>query len=561
MMRASLQEFDPLCSSKDLSLCHYITFSLCCAPETPKEAKICLEKHSLTSKNITSAMVEGVARAGKGFAQSVGHGEKLDGKVIRMLRGALTPDHGALTMEVQYQKDDNDEDDFVMVERVSDSLRVLGLDEVEWTDAQLGAEQAVSAEITDAGRDGMELIDADGQARDSHLPVVPVPKLMQTPQKIPPLYPFSRTIVYVLISPEAAQGTIKSVVLKGSSPENPLKIEVPVEALHERGETIHQLAAKHAVTELEEGRGWLVHAKDEKGVPIIETYTTRHQSMVEHEAVRLGIQYQIAGKFTSFIATETVSKDPENTLSRVIGITEGAESLPPKTYAHPNQGSPQGALYMASSSGGGLFGGSALNMTTSSAPLNYMTTLFSAPLNSTRSTPQQGLGSALSSVGGSGLNMTTSSAPLNSTRSTPGRDRKRKAIIEGRPRMRQLRSAEMAAGHASDDEAECQKAEETDELQKIIALQTFEGCWEFDGRLVEAVGISAQHKVPQDVDWKMWATVLAITFLKEKMAGDEETWVMVVEKARGWLKGMEEGREVNLEENWTLAKQLIMEAD
>lgn len=89
---------------------------------------------------------------------------------------------------------------------------------------------------------------------------------MQTPQFIPPLYPFSRTNVYILISAEAAQGTIKSIILKGSSSEKPLELEIPVEVLSERGETIHQLAAKKAVVELEEGRGWLVHAKDEQGV-------------------------------------------------------------------------------------------------------------------------------------------------------------------------------------------------------------------------------------------------------------------------------------------------------
>ena len=41
--------------------------------------------------SVSSSLIEGVARAGNGFAQSVGEGEKLDGKVIRMLRGALTP--------------------------------------------------------------------------------------------------------------------------------------------------------------------------------------------------------------------------------------------------------------------------------------------------------------------------------------------------------------------------------------------------------------------------------------------------------------------------------------
>lgn len=215
--------------------------------------------------SVSSALINGVARAGNGFAQSVGEGEKLDGKVIRMLRGALIPDYGAFTMEIQYQKDE-DEDGFVMVELVSDSLRVLELDENDWPDAQLDEEPAFSAETTAGGEKDVEMPDADGQARYNHLPVVPAPKLMQTPQIIPPLYPFSRTNVYILISPGAAQGTVKSVVLKGSSAGNPFALEIPIEVLSEPGETIHQLAAKKTISELEEGRGWLVHAKDENGV-------------------------------------------------------------------------------------------------------------------------------------------------------------------------------------------------------------------------------------------------------------------------------------------------------
>ena len=105
------------------------------------------------------------------------------------------------------------------------------------------------------------------------------------------------------------------------------------------------------------------------------------------------------------------------------------------------------------------------------------------------------------------------------------------------------------------------EVEESDPLQKIIALQTFEGYWNLDARLLEVVGLSAQHKASQDTHSKVWATVLAITFLERRMAGDKEIWVMVVEKARGWLKNMEEGEDRGLEDKWTLAKQFILGAD
>ena len=42
-------------------------------------------------------------------------------------------------------------------------------------------------------------------------------------------------------------------------------------------------------------------------------------------------------------------------------------------------------------------------------------------------------------------------------------------------------------------DAKTEEAEGVDPLQKIIALQTFEGYWTLDVRLLEVVGLSAQH--------------------------------------------------------------------
>ncbi|KAF9100943.1 hypothetical protein BGX27_000175, partial [Mortierella sp. AM989] len=40
---------------------------------------------------VSHALIEGIAKAGNGFSQSVGEGEKMDSKVVRMLKGALSP--------------------------------------------------------------------------------------------------------------------------------------------------------------------------------------------------------------------------------------------------------------------------------------------------------------------------------------------------------------------------------------------------------------------------------------------------------------------------------------
>ena len=517
-----------------------------------------------------------------------------------MLRGALTPDHGALTMEIQYKKDDDDEDGFVMVERVSDSLRVLGLVEDDWLDAQLGDEPVVSAATTATGAKDAEMPNADGQARYDHLPAVPAPKLMQTPQNIPSLYPFSRTNVYVLMSPDAAQGTIKSVILKGSSAEIPFELEVSIEVLPERTEIIHQIAAKKAITELEEGRGWLVYAEDEKGVPIKEKHSAHFQSMVEREVVRLGIQYQIAGKFTSFVATETVLGSRGSTVTREAGIIEGADSSPSRIQRISGFGAPasgallsstsskfgapaSGALLSSTSSkfgapasGGGLFGGSTsqtLKKVTKKSEKG--TSASGGGLFSGFTSPNFGAPASRGLFGGSMANTPAPSGESRSATSTQQQSYnhkyKRSSAGETAPHKQFASmaasksealpsSAVQTQGAPSYEEMDAE-AEESDPLQKLIALQTFEGCWNMDARLLEVVGFSAQHKAPQDTDSKVWATVLAITFLERRMAGDKEVWVMVVEKARGWLKDMEGTEDRGLEDDWTLAKQLILGAD
>lgn len=76
---------------------------------------------------VSHSLIEGIARAGNGFSQTVGEGEKMGAKVVRMLKGALSPRVTDYRLEVKYPKahvEKDMDDEFEIVERVADSLKV-----------------------------------------------------------------------------------------------------------------------------------------------------------------------------------------------------------------------------------------------------------------------------------------------------------------------------------------------------------------------------------------------------------------------------------------------------
>lgn len=104
--------------------------------EQVQDTKAPIRVYSLgVGSGVSHALIEGIARAGNGFSQTVGEGEKMDSKVVRMLKGALSPHVDDYTLEVKYaggiESLDEDED-YEIVERVADSLTVkLDLSEKE----------------------------------------------------------------------------------------------------------------------------------------------------------------------------------------------------------------------------------------------------------------------------------------------------------------------------------------------------------------------------------------------------------------------------------------------
>jgi hypothetical protein len=257
----------------------------------------------------------------------------MDTRVIRMLKGALSPHVTDYTLLVKYtdkMTGTEEEDDFEIIEKVTDSLRLQHLDDATEREAPVSIrsmtryltttkryqKKSISLFDTSVDLDKEEppIDDTTGESRYAYLPKLATPRLLQAPQNIASLFAFNRTTVYLLLSPDAPQQTPSSVILRGTSVHGPLELEIPIQILDTPGETVHQLAARKAIAELEQGRGWLRAAKDESGKPIKEVFESCFEDLVEREAVRLGVQFQVGGKWCSFIAVEkTKSTVNENT--------------------------------------------------------------------------------------------------------------------------------------------------------------------------------------------------------------------------------------------------------
>jgi hypothetical protein len=252
--------------------------------------------------DVSHTLVEGVARAGNGFAQFVAEGEGTDRKVVRMLKGALYSHLKDRKIEVRYNKHETvGDDDFELVEKVDHCLNIKDShDSSVPSSAAETTEKSMSFFDTTADLD--QPIQPAGLDRYAHLPTFDTPKIIQAPNEVPSLFPFNRTTIYLLLGSDAPQEPVSSITIRATSPQGPLELTIDVDEKEVVGTTVHQLAAKKAIQELEEGRGWLQTAKTSTGSLIKDDHKSRFDELVEREAVRLGETYQVAGKWTSFVA-------------------------------------------------------------------------------------------------------------------------------------------------------------------------------------------------------------------------------------------------------------------
>ncbi|CAI6091289.1 unnamed protein product [Clonostachys chloroleuca] len=516
----------------------------------------------------SSALVEGVARAGNGFAQMVSDNEKIDDKVVRMLRGALLPHINEYTLEIKYGPTGDsieEEDDFEFIERVVDSLHLDTNSETEAPTAKTNQQQTISLYDPTADTIAESTRDAK-RAKHDHLLTVEAPRYLQTPTQIPQLYPFIRTTVYVLLSDATPEKSPKSVLLKGAFQDTILELEIPVKQLPEKSTTIHQLAARNETKDLEEGRGWLSSAVDNDGRYLRDKFESRFSEMVEREAVRLGVQFQIAGKHCSFVAVEELTSAVLGTSDNQLDSTQtnGLRTVyPPQNgenhslsdyhiqlmlleqqnkkrlmmarqehdHFAGNMASQSFSLAVPSSNNsGGAVPTMPSFLTNVGTPLDTSAALHSGDVLNDfdfDSFLYDGSGNDESFDFSAAFTTTEemvdqplqSLAPASAFMSPGG--------VQASPDIQSLDTGGLGCLHS------------------LISLQTFAGSWILDHNLERVLGISSDHllrlHLPDSVfnhaqRDEIVATACVISFLSRKCSAERGSWEMLVEKADRWLQ-------------------------
>ncbi|KAI1331107.1 von Willebrand factor type A domain-containing protein [Xylariaceae sp. FL0255] len=407
----------------------------------------------------STSLVEGVSAAGNGFSQFVTEHEKIDKKMVQLLKGALSPRINNLSFEMKFK-----EDDFEIVEPVSNTPTEEGTEKrtMSFFDDNCIVTTSVPTSVN---------LNAD---TSSPLPTIPTPALLQAPATLPPLYPFSRTTVYVLLDSSLFDKTPEVVVLKGTTAQDNLELEIQIEDIG-NGETLHQLAARKAVHELENGRGWLDTAADKiDNILLKNKHAVHWKEMVKREAVRLGVTYQIAGKWCSFIAVESNGKvhnpadQPAHIRRSHGGLSKSSQGQPCSAYRSPSTA-------------------------VASGDTGY---------SDTRSSQ---------SAGGPGIAF--------SSWNDAAADYEH---IKGNPE------------NPSASNASLSPLTNVDKVHAVIRLQNSDGSWSWGEALLDILG---NPQVIPEKQNSLMATILAVAFLQSRDPDELDAWELLVGKAKGWLNG------------------------
>ncbi|KAJ5480012.1 von Willebrand factortype A [Penicillium desertorum] len=510
--------------------------------------------------SVSHSLINGISRAGKGFTQTVLNNEDLNKTVVRMLKGALMPRLHNSRLDMDISKVEVEED-FVKVELPGD----------ETTDTEPSPKQISLFDQDHKEGEGI------GDVREP-LPKIAVPSVLQAPHDLPALFPFIRSNIYLLLS-QSIDTFPKTIVLRANSKHGPLELEIPVQDIG-KGQTVHQLAAKKTITELEESRGWIYSAKDAECELVKTKWESRVDELVQTECERLGVRFQIAGKHCSFVAVSDEAPAEHDSNSKDAkaspGTLESGALQPPPVFS--GRGVPQASAFNLDSSAidspdilqtfdfdtflntdndtAGFEPRSKKTKTSQMLHGNDLQVSFSpmAPSYSatspsyTPTSPGDGCIPDFSHIHSNSFNPEGSCSAYGSPTS-PGYSPASPACASA------AGSYSPKSPNWEEDDDEDADAASTLPLNKLIQLQTFEGYWEMSDALLQVVSLdpsTARVNIQTDYDFlagtetdevsavekwsRLIATSLVCRFLETNEAESHDVWELVKVKADCWVQ-------------------------
>ncbi|KAK6499075.1 hypothetical protein TWF481_011644 [Arthrobotrys musiformis] len=254
---------------------------------------------------ISHALIDGLASIGGGYSQVVQLNEKLDSKVVRMLRAALGQHVSDYTLELSGSAADatpSDEDEYDMLGDAEPQKVVISGKKAELKPEPKKISLFDSSAELDPPPE-YESKDTD-EARWAHLPPLPeLPPKIQSPHVIPPLFSFSRTNAYVVFSPCPKTFPKVAKLQAKTITGDILELEIPILKVDD-GKDVSQLAAKSFLQELENGKGYLHEGLLSAQGITKEKHESKWDEIIEREGVRWGEGFGVASKWTSFVAIE-----------------------------------------------------------------------------------------------------------------------------------------------------------------------------------------------------------------------------------------------------------------
>jgi hypothetical protein len=146
-------------------------------------------------------------------------------------------------------------------------------------------------------------------------------EIYQAPYEVPPIFDSQHLLIYSVFGKNPLPSRIK---ITADSSNGPLAFDLPVDrAKKTSGKLIHTLASREMIRDLEEGRSWMT----KKG------YDAK-SSQVKAEIVKLGLRYQLASLYTSYLAVERRSGE------EYIPLVTKTIPPPPPSPSLPSPSSP-----------------------------------------------------------------------------------------------------------------------------------------------------------------------------------------------------------------------------